>query len=149
MLIDITPVGYRELVTLFFSNKTVVVLLLYKRSLGITLSDKVIYFIVCWVVVFGSRDRRNSLILKSQILERISGMHHYLRAVQIKDICHYLRQVLLGLYRVIIRIIFWQDFVENHASQSSITNLFLGEHTDRRLKRDDTLVISHLSFIYR
>ena len=149
LLVDITPVSNRKFVTLFISDKTIIILLLNESRLGITFGDKVVNFIVGWIIILSGWNRSNRFVFESEVLKVISGFYHDLSTVFVKDICHHLRKMLLGLNSIIKWIILWQNLVKDHAAKSRITNLTLSKHTNWRLKSDDSLVVSHFCFINR
>ena len=147
--IDFTPVGNSQRVTFVIGEETLVVLILDKSSLGVTLSDEVLNFWVGWVVILTGRDRSDSFVLEGESLEFVSNTNRFIGTVKIEDVSHYLLQVLRSLNAIIKWVIFWQDFVEENATESSISNSFLSEDTNRSLKGDITSFVSHFSFINR
>ena len=145
--IDFTPVSYGQRVTFVIGEETLVVLILDKSSLGVTLSDEVLDFWVGRVVILTGRDRSDSFVLEGESLEFVSNTNRFIGTVKIEDVSHYLLQVLRSLNAIIKWVIFWQDFVEENATESSISNSFLSEDTNRSLKGNITSFVSHFSFI--
>ena len=145
--IDFTPVGNSQRVTFVIGEETLVVLILDKSSLGVTFSDEVLDFWVSWVVILTGRDRSDSFVLEGESLEFVSNTNRFIGTVKIEDVSHYLLQVLRSLNAIIKWVIFWQDFVEENATESGIANSFLSEYTNRSLKSDITSFVSHFSFI--
>ena len=145
--IDFTPVSYGQRVAFFVGEEALVVLILDKSSLGVTLSDEVLDFWVSWVVILAGRDGSDGFVLEGESLEFVSNTHGFISTVKVEDVSHYLLQVLRSLNAIIKWVIFWQDFVEEDATERSISNRFLSEYTNRSLKGDITIFVSHFSFI--
>ena len=145
--IDFTPVSYGQRVAFFVGEEALIVLILNKSSLSVTLGDEILDFWVGWVVILTGRDGSDGFVLEGESLEFVSNTHGFISTVKVEDVSHYLLQMLRSLNAIIKWVIFWQDFVEEDATERGISNSFLSEYTNRSLKSDITSFVSHFSFI--
>ena len=143
------PVINNQVVTFLICQKTLVILLLNQSGFSVTFSNNLWNFFIFKdsVIFLTDRKTRSSHKSERQTFNFVGNFNRHICAVFRKNIRQNFIDLLFSLWVIIVRIIFWQNFIEEYATKGSITNLSLSKHANWRLKSNLASVICHFSFI--
>ena len=136
LVVDVAPVGNGQIMTFFVGQETFFELVLDKSGLGVAFGDEILNFGISRVIVFGGTDARNRFVFESEVFNRVGDTDGLFSAVHIVDVGHDLLELFRSLNRVVVRVVLWENFVEDDAAERRLANFFLGKDANRGLEVD-------------
>ena len=143
------PVVDNQVVAFLIRQKTLIVLFLNQSCSGVTFSDDFwdfFAFVNC-VVFFTDRKTRFRHVSERQTFDFVGDFHGHFCAINRKHIGQNFVNLLLGLWIVVVRVIFWQQFVKVNATKSCVSNFTFDINSNWSLKRNHASFVSHFCFV--